>query len=179
MNLQCVLATVLGATKIKDLQVYAVPDCMGWRRYNTHEDAIQRMKKLPVTLIDSDQAIQSLKSLPSTQHTSPFTVIFVLGGPGAGKGTQCSMLMSDYHVYHLSIGDLLREEVTTNESGYASIIRENILEGRVGAPEMTLNILKTAMSRMAGDHGVSAFLIDGMYARFNPNGSPSHNLLLA
>jgi UMP-CMP kinase len=38
------------------------------------------------------------------------TVIFVLGGPGAGKGTQCSNLVEEFSCSHLSAGDLLREE---------------------------------------------------------------------
>lgn len=30
------------------------------------------------------------------------TVVFVLGGPGAGKGTQCERLVNDYGFVHLS-----------------------------------------------------------------------------
>ena len=37
-------------------------------------------------------------------------VIFVLGGPGAGKGTQCSRIVEHFGHVHLSAGDLLREE---------------------------------------------------------------------
>ena len=37
-------------------------------------------------------------------------VIFVLGGPGAGKGTQCGRIVEKYGYTHLSAGDLLREE---------------------------------------------------------------------
>ena len=38
-------------------------------------------------------------------------VVFILGGPGAGKGTQCGKVVSDFRsVKHLSAGDLLREE---------------------------------------------------------------------
>ncbi len=33
---------------------------------------------------------------------SKVTVIFVLGGPGAGKGTQCESLVKDYGFRHLS-----------------------------------------------------------------------------
>lgn len=40
------------------------------------------------------------------------SVFFVLGGPGAGKGTQCSKLIDEFHVVHLSAGELLREEVS-------------------------------------------------------------------
>ena len=37
-------------------------------------------------------------------------VIFVLGGPGAGKGTQCCRIVENFGHVHLSAGDLLREE---------------------------------------------------------------------
>jgi len=37
-------------------------------------------------------------------------VIFVLGGPGAGKGTQCARIVDKFGHVHLSAGDLLREE---------------------------------------------------------------------
>ena len=35
-------------------------------------------------------------------------VIFVLGGPGAGKGTQCAKIVDNFGYVHLSAGDLLR-----------------------------------------------------------------------
>jgi UMP-CMP kinase len=37
-------------------------------------------------------------------------VVFVLGGPGAGKGTQCANIVKEFGWCHLSAGDLLREE---------------------------------------------------------------------
>ena len=38
-------------------------------------------------------------------------VLFVLGGPGSGKGTQCDRIVAKYGLKHLSAGDLLRDEV--------------------------------------------------------------------
>ncbi|KAK2151184.1 hypothetical protein LSH36_373g02088 [Paralvinella palmiformis] len=40
-------------------------------------------------------------------------VIFVLGGPGSGKGTQCDKIVEKYGYTHLSTGDLLRDEVAS------------------------------------------------------------------
>ena len=36
-----------------------------------------------------------------------------LGGPGSGKGTQCSRIVEKYGFCHLSSGDLLRAEVAS------------------------------------------------------------------
>ncbi|KAJ1500712.1 adenylate kinase, partial [Coelomomyces lativittatus] len=38
-------------------------------------------------------------------------VVYVLGGPGSGKGTQCAILVERLGFLHLSTGDLLRAEV--------------------------------------------------------------------
>eukprot|EP00955_Chlamydomonas_euryale_P056120 356323-Chlamydomonas_euryale.AAC.3 len=38
-------------------------------------------------------------------------VVFVLGAPGAGKGTQCAKIVENFGWTHLSAGDLLRSEV--------------------------------------------------------------------
>lgn len=94
-------------------------------------------------------------------------VIFVLGEPGAGKGTQCSKLTSNYQRHHLSVGDVLRSELDKPNSEYASIIRRNMAEGRVGPPEITLALLKSTMfeKAMIGE-GVKMFLIDGMCQDF-------------
>ncbi|KAF8775736.1 hypothetical protein HU200_004273 [Digitaria exilis] len=48
------------------------------------------------------------------------TVVFVIGGPGSGKGTQCSMIVKHFGFTHLSAGDLLREEAKSDtEQGLA------------------------------------------------------------
>ena len=55
-------------------------------------------------------------------------VIFVLGGPGAGKGTQCGRIVEKYGYTHLSAGDLLREERKSG-SAQGQMIDEYIKEG--------------------------------------------------
>ncbi len=41
-------------------------------------------------------------------------IVFILGGPGAGKGTQCEIMIKNYGYKHLSTGDLLREFIKTD-----------------------------------------------------------------
>lgn len=50
------------------------------------------------------------------------TVVFVLGGPGSGKGTQCSLLVQRFNCVHLSAGDLLRAEQKNQDSPYSALI---------------------------------------------------------
>ena len=55
-------------------------------------------------------------------------VVFVLGGPGVGKGTQCAKIVEQYGWVHLSAGDLLREEVNSG-SPNGEMINGYIKEG--------------------------------------------------
>ena len=38
-------------------------------------------------------------------------IVFVLGGPASGKGTQCDNLKKEFGYRHISTGDLFRDEV--------------------------------------------------------------------
>ncbi|XP_044076343.1 UMP-CMP kinase [Siniperca chuatsi] len=89
-------------------------------------------------------------------------VVFVLGGPGAGKGTQCSKIAESYNYTHLSAGDLLREERAREESEFGQLIASYIKEGRIVPVEITINLLRKAMEEtMKKDEKKFRFLIDG------------------
>jgi len=89
------------------------------------------------------------------------TVIFVLGGPGAGKGTQCAKLVSDYGFKHLSAGDLLREEQDRPGSEFGEMIKTYIKEGTIVPMEVTVKLLENAMKDAKEKDNKSLFLIDG------------------
>lgn len=84
------------------------------------------------------------------------TVVFVLGGPGSGKGTQCERIVNKFHFVHLSAGDLLREEMKSG-SQYGTMINEMIKNGQIVPSEVTVGLLDKAMKAS----GRSKFLIDG------------------
>lgn len=75
------------------------------------------------------------------------TVLFVLGGPGAGKGTQCERLVNDFGFVHLSAGDLLRAEQKREGSEYGNLIAEYIKEGKIVPQEITIALLRNAMKQ--------------------------------
>jgi len=109
-----------------------------------------------------------VKPTPVFDHNK-VTVIFVLGGPGAGKGTQCAKLVEDYGFCHLSAGDLLRAEQHREGSEFGDLIQTCIREGTIVPMEVTVKLLENAMSAaMAeGRHGEGwsggrgRFLVDG------------------
>jgi adenylate kinase len=48
---------------------------------------------------------------PTPRLAVKVPIVWVLGGPGSGKGTQCGKIVAKYDFVHLSTGDLLRNEV--------------------------------------------------------------------
>lgn len=88
-------------------------------------------------------------------------VVFVLGGPGAGKGTQCSNLVKDYGFVYLSAGDLLREEQDRVGSRHGELISTYIKEGKIVPQEITIELLQQAMHKSIQSGKTTRFLIDG------------------
>lgn len=76
---------------------------------------------------------------------SKVKVIFVLGGPGSGKGTQCSRLVKDWGFLHLSAGDLLRAEQNREGSQFGELIDRYIREGQIVPQEITIALLENAI----------------------------------
>lgn len=99
-----------------------------------------------------------LRSLYRTFATmSKPQVVFVLGGPGAGKGTQCSNIVSKFGFVHLSAGDLLRAERSKPDSVFGELIDTHIKNGTIVPVEITCKLIQNAMEASAANR----FLIDG------------------
>uniref|UniRef100_A0A1I8EBE4 UMP-CMP kinase n=1 Tax=Wuchereria bancrofti TaxID=6293 RepID=A0A1I8EBE4_WUCBA len=94
--------------------------------------------------------MQNLGELPK--------VVFVLGPPGCGKGTQCIKLAKNLGLRHLSAGELLRNERNREGSQYGQIIESHIRNGTIVPVEITCKLLENAMNDCLS---AKAFLIDG------------------
>lgn len=98
---------------------------------------------------------------PGMDKEGQALVLFVLGGPGAGKGTQCANLVRDFGFKHLSAGDLLREEQNRPGSEFGEMIKSYIKEGQIVPMEVTIQLLENAMQESINSHNNRKFLIDG------------------
>jgi adenylate kinase len=85
-----------------------------------------------------------------------YLVVFVLGGPGSGKGTVCKSIERDFGYKHLSAGDLLREEIQRGGEQAESIHKATVA-GAIVPAQVTINLLLNAM-RASGQR---KFLIHG------------------
>ncbi len=79
-----------------------------------------------------------------------------LGPPACGKGTQSAILVQKYDYYHLSTGDLLRQEIATgSELGQA--LKQTIEQGVLGSSEIVNQLLKKDIE----NHRQMSILFDG------------------
>lgn len=107
------------------------------------------IKLIIFALLYSDNITLSLR-------VQPYRVSFILGGPAAGKSTQCKKLVDDYGCIHLSAGDLLREERASGSST-ATLIESYINEGTIVPVQITLDLIRKSMENSKAFR----FLIDG------------------
>ncbi|EPQ11289.1 Adenylate kinase isoenzyme 5 [Myotis brandtii] len=85
-------------------------------------------------------------------------IIFMIGGPGSGKGTQCAKLVEKYGFTHLSTGELLRHELSS-DSERSKLIRDTMERGDLVPSGVLLELLREAMAASLGH--TTGFLIDG------------------
>jgi len=85
-------------------------------------------------------------------------IIWIMGGPGSGRGTQCEKLALKYKYKHLSSGDLLRHEVMSGSQRGGNLYK--LMANGDTVPNGIVNdVIAEAMVKSAD--GNDAFLIDG------------------
>ncbi|KRT82889.1 hypothetical protein AMK59_3104 [Oryctes borbonicus] len=85
-------------------------------------------------------------------------IVWVIGGPGSGKGTQCDKIVEKYGFTHLSSGDLLRSEVASGSPRGKELTA--IMESGALVPlDIVLELILEAMLKNLST--AKGFLIDG------------------
>ena len=93
-------------------------------------------------------------------------MVFVIGGPGCGKGTICELAELQLGWTHLSTGELIRAEI---EAGgpRAAEIEATLTAGQLVSNEIVVTLLKNAMEWATRTTGRNNFLLDGFPRSLN------------
>ena len=109
---------------------------------------------------------------PQTFASNRLPIYYVLGAPGAGKGTLCKMLAKEYRCIHLSVGDMLREQLQYFENERLAGSDPAV----PGADKLSIDQFKSLMEkrqllpaaaivelvrRKISSYGVATIIVDG------------------
>ena len=94
----------------------------------------------------------------SANNDAKWKIIFMLGSPGGGKGTQCDKIKAKYQIFHYSCGELLRE-AAKEKNEQAELINSYMKEGKIVPAKITCELQKQCMEK--NDKNYKVFLCDG------------------
>jgi len=84
--------------------------------------------------------------------------LLIMGLPGAGKGTQAAKIVEEFHVVHISTGDMFRAAMA-NQTEMGVLAKSYIDKGELVPDEVTNGIVKERLSQ--DDIKKTGFLLDG------------------
>lgn len=97
------------------------------------------------------------KSADEKNNSPKARVIFVVGGPGSGKGTQCSLIKEKYGCEHLSTGDILRGVVAKKSHPKWEELDKTMQSGGLVSSADLLEFVKVELESRKG----KLILLDG------------------
>ena len=79
--------------------------------------------------------------------------IVIFGPPGSGKGTQSENLIKKYNLAHISTGDLLRKEISTNTQ-LGALAKSHMDKGELVPDDVIIGMIDSYLDRMGNVNGV-------------------------
>ena len=89
--------------------------------------------------------------------------LIIMGGPGAGKGTQADNIVREYGIPHISTGDIFRENIK-GETVLGKEVKGYLDKGQLAPDELTVKIVEDRLSRADCEKG---FVLDGFPRTIN------------
>jgi adenylate kinase len=83
--------------------------------------------------------------------------IVIFGAPGSGKGTQSELIVKKYGLYHISTGEILREEIE-RQTGLGLIAKEYIGHGQLVPDQLVVDMFIGIFDKVSN---VKGYIFDG------------------
>ena len=100
--------------------------------------------------------------------------IVIFGAPGSGKGTQSDKIIDKYHLFHISTGDVLRDNIRRGTE-LGQIAKGFIDQGQLVPDELIIDILAQVLDENK-DKAADGVIFDG-YPRTIPQAEALEQLL--
>ena len=93
-------------------------------------------------------------------------VLIFLGPPGSGKGTQAEILTKKLNFNHLSIGDLLRENIVNN-TDLGKLASKYVKSGELVPDDLIIDLMDSYITELKDESNVSGIILDGFPRTIN------------
>ena len=93
-------------------------------------------------------------------------VLIFLGPPGSGKGTQAQILTDNLNLNHLSVGDLLRENILNNTE-LGKLASNYVKSGELVPDELIIDLMDSYITNIKNKTDISGIILDGFPRTIN------------
>ena len=93
-------------------------------------------------------------------------VLIFLGPPGSGKGAQAEILTDKLNLNHLSVGDLLRENILNNTE-LGKLASSYVKSGELVPDELIIDLMDSYITNIKNKTDISGIILDGFPRTIN------------
>ena len=93
-------------------------------------------------------------------------VLIFLGPPGSGKGTHTQILTDNLNLNHLSVGDLLRENILNNTE-LGKLASNYVKSGELVPDELIIDLMDSYITNIKNKTDNSGIILDGFPRTIN------------
>lgn len=94
-------------------------------------------------------------------------VLIFLGPPGSGKGTQAEILTKKLNYLHISVGDLLRENIS-NQTDLGKLASQYVNSGELVPDDLIIDLVNSSIVDLQSDeYSFKGIILDGFPRTIN------------